>query len=38
MLRKLLFASLFAISSLAGAADRATELRQLYDEFWEENL
>ena len=43
MPRKLLVASLFAFGSLAGAAPSSenkgpAELRQLYDEFWEDNL
>jgi len=38
---RLLIASLFAFASISGAAqaaDRATDLKKLYDEFWEENL
>src|SRR6185503_13925600 len=41
MNRKLLIASFFVLASITGAAqaaDRAADLKKLYDEFWEENL
>ncbi len=41
MTRKLLLSSLLVLASLGGAAhaaDRAADLRKLYDEFWEESL
>ncbi|HET7809047.1 MAG TPA: DUF885 family protein [Steroidobacteraceae bacterium] len=37
-MRTILIASVLLLSSAAQAADRAADLRQLYDQFWEESL
>jgi uncharacterized protein (DUF885 family) len=37
-MRHLLIASLFALASAAGAADKAADLGKVYVEFWEDNL